>query len=76
MRILLDCADICGTSADFMLRSSSQHGSTCAVCAELCRQCAKSCEQTGAEDEMMRRCAEICRKCAESCQRMARPIAA
>jgi hypothetical protein len=70
IRLLLDCAQICQTSADFMLRSSPLHTRTCAVCAEVCEQCARDCEQLG-DDEMMRRCAETCRRCAESCRQMA-----
>lgn len=70
IRILLDCADICQTSANFMLRGSPLHGRTCAVCADVCTRCAESCEQMG-DDEQMRACAEACRSCAESCRRMA-----
>lgn len=68
---LLDCAGICTTSAEFMLRGSEQHGAVCGVCAEVCDRCAASCEAIG-EDEMMARCAEECRRCAESCRKMAR----
>lgn len=67
---LLDCADICRTSADFMLRGSESHKRTCEVCAEVCERCAEDCERLS-DDEMMRRCAEECRRCAESCRRMA-----
>jgi hypothetical protein len=67
---LLDCADICATSANFMLRGSEQQGRTCDVCAEVCERCAESCEQVS-DDDIMRRCAEACRRCAESCRKMA-----
>jgi hypothetical protein len=70
IRLLLDCAEICQTSANFMLRGSTLHKRTCAVCAEVCEQCAASCEQFGG-DELMTACAEACRRCAESCRRMA-----
>jgi len=66
----IDCAQICGTSADYMLRGSHLHTQTCATCAEVCRACAESCERMG-DDSVMRRCAETCRRCAESCGRMA-----
>jgi hypothetical protein len=68
-RLLLDCAEICQTSANFMIRGSDLHGRTCAVCAEVCRRCAEDCERFG-DDRQMRRCAEVCRRCAESCRRM------
>jgi hypothetical protein len=71
IRLLLDCADICATSADFMLRVSPEHERTCGVCAELCRKCAESCEQLGEGDQTMRQCAEKCRRCAETCEQMA-----
>ncbi len=68
--MLLDCAEICQTSANFMLRSSNFHTRTCALCAEICEQCAADCERFG-DDAQMKACAENCRRCAESCRRMA-----
>ncbi len=70
MTLLMDCAEICQTSANFMLRASRQHPRTCAVCAEICDLCARSCEQF-ADDAQMRACADACRRCAESCRQMA-----
>jgi hypothetical protein len=70
VRRLLDCADICQASANFMLRGSELHMRTCAVCAEVCERCAESCERL-ADDPQMRACAEECRRCADSCRRMA-----
>ena len=71
MRVLLDCAELCRTSADFMLRGSEFHGRICGVCAEVCERCAQECERFG-DDAQMRACAEACRRCAEACRRMAR----
>lgn len=68
--VLLDCADICQTSANFMLRGSPYHGTTCAACAEICRACEEACRQFP-DDEQLAHCAEICGTCAESCERMA-----
>jgi hypothetical protein len=68
--LLMDCADICRTSADFMIRGSALHVSTCAVCADVCEECAQSCERIG-DDPVMSECAETCRRCAASCRRMA-----
>ncbi len=70
IRLLLDCAEICQTNANFMLRGSDLHAYTCGACAEVCERCAEECERMG-DDEQMRRCAELCRRCAESCRRMA-----
>ncbi len=74
IRLLLDCADICRTSGDYMIRGSELHSLTCSTCAEVCERCAKDCERL-ADDEQMRRCADACRRCADSCRKMA-PAAA
>jgi hypothetical protein len=71
IRALLDCAQICATSADFMLRGSEMHARICGVCAEACERCAEACERIADGDELMLRCAELCRRCAESCRQMA-----
>ena len=70
IRTLLDCAQICQTAGDFLLRGSELHGRTCAACAEVCERCAESCDRLG-DDAEMRRCAAECRRCAEECRRMA-----
>ena len=74
--LLLDCSQICETSADFMLRGSPRHGLTCSVCADICASCADDCARLAQNDPMMEKCAEVCRRCADSCQRMARAKAA
>ena len=68
--VLLDCAQICQTSADFMIRGSPYHTLTCAACAEVCRACAEACRAAEGEEELAH-CAEACEACAESCERMA-----
>lgn len=70
-RLLADCAQICVTSADFMIRGSTFHKRTCGVCAEICEACAQECDRMAKGDQQMTRCAEMCRKCAESCRQMA-----
>jgi hypothetical protein len=69
--LMLDCAEICQTSADFMLRGSDRHHLTCRICADICRACAEDCERLAGDDPMMRECAEECRRCQKSCERMA-----
>ena len=66
-RLMLDCAEMCRTSAAFMLNGSTFHASTCGVCAEICRACAASCREVGDMDE----CVAACERCAESCEAMA-----
>ncbi|HEY7120164.1 MAG TPA: four-helix bundle copper-binding protein [Tepidisphaeraceae bacterium] len=72
IRLMADCAQICRTSADFMIRGSDLHPLTCGVCAEVCQRCGDDCEQmAGGTDAEMRRCADQCHRCAESCRQMA-----
>ena len=66
-RLMMACAEICQTSANFMLIGIQHHRQTCRLCADICEECARSCEQVGGMDE----CARQCRRCAESCRRMA-----
>jgi hypothetical protein len=73
IRIMMDCAQICAASADFMIRGSAHHPHLCAECAEICRECEKSCAGHPDADTAMRACAEACRRCAEECGKMARP---
>jgi hypothetical protein len=70
VRVLLDCAEICATSASFMLRHSAHHHATCGVCAIVCHACAESCEKLDGDE--MKRCAEVCQRCAASCEKMSR----
>jgi hypothetical protein len=71
--LLLDCADICRTSAHFMMHDSPHHTRLCEVCAEVCEACADDCERLS--DEVMRNCAEACRRCAASCHAQAGAVA-
>lgn len=70
LRLMMDCAEICQTCANFMLRGSDLHVYTCAACAEVCERCAADCDRI-ADDSRMAACAEMCRRCAESCRAMA-----
>ncbi len=70
LRSMMDCAEICKTCADFMLRGSEMYQPTCTACAEVCDRCEQSCMQFG-DDSQMKACAAICRRTAESCRTMA-----
>ena len=76
IRMLLDCAEICETTAQYLLRGSSLHERMCGLCAEVCGQCADNCAQVAGDDQMVKQCAEMCRRCAGSCERMASTAAA
>jgi hypothetical protein len=70
IRLLMDCADICGTSARFLMRQSERHPSTCRACADVCADCAAACEAVAGDDDLSR-CAQACRRCAATCEEMA-----
>lgn len=70
IQVMLDCAELCQTSANFMLRMSDMHGDVCDLCAEACDRCAEDCERF-TDDPMMQQCAEICRSCERLCSEMA-----
>lgn len=66
-RLMMNCAEICQTSANFQLSRSHFQHRLCEVCAGICEACAADCEKIGGMDE----CVEACRNCAESCREMA-----
>jgi hypothetical protein len=66
-RLLMACAEICRTSAAFMLIGTEHHRHVCRECAEICEECATDCERVGD----MQACVDACRRCAESCRKMA-----
>jgi hypothetical protein len=69
IRMLTDCAEICQTAANFMLRNSDLHMAVCSACAEVCDSCADDFEQF--EDDRLQACADLCRQCADSCDEIA-----
>jgi len=71
LKTLLDGAQACDTSRDFMLRGSELHTMYCRGCSHACDRCAESCEKLAGDDEVMRNCADSCRRCAGSCRQMA-----
>lgn len=66
-RLMSCCAEICQTSANFLLINYPLHRRVCEICAEVCEACALSCKKIGDMDE----CVEACEKCANSCREMA-----
>jgi hypothetical protein len=70
LNLLMDCARICSTNADFMLRNSTYYPQTCGITADICDECADNCDRF--DDDFMKECASVCRRCAESCREMAR----
>ena len=75
IRLMIDCAEMCQTAANFMLRGSDLHVHVCAACADVCERCAEDCGAHFTNDLRMQACAEACRRCAESCRQMAGTMA-
>jgi hypothetical protein len=71
LALLLDCAEVCQTTANSLLRRSPQHAAICSACAQICDACAEDCEAMVA-DEQMRGCAKTCRDCAQDCRYMSK----
>ena len=69
--LLADCARLCATAADLMLRESNMHEAICGICADACRACEQSCNSLSHGDQMMDDCAKTCHRCAEACAQMA-----
>lgn len=65
-RLMLDCADMCQATANFMLRGSHFHDQACQLCGAICEACAQSCEQVGGMED----CVKACRHCADSCRQL------
>ena len=69
-RLMVSCAEICQTSANFQLGSSPFSAQVCGVCAQVCLACAESCKKIGGMDE----CVAACEQCAQTCSKMAKSV--
>ena len=67
---LLDAADVCRTSIDFLRRGSPLRTRTCAVSADVCERAAEVCGAFS-DDAVMRACADTCLRCASACRDIA-----
>ncbi len=70
LNLLMDCAKICSTNADFILRNSTYYPQTCGITADICDECGDTCDRF--DDDFMKECANVCRRCSESCREIAR----
>lgn len=66
-RLMFDCIAACDAAATLMANGSPYHSGYCALCAEICRACAASCEDVGDMDA----CVRACQECAAACDAMA-----
>lgn len=75
LQLLLDCADISRTAADFMLRGSELHQRICELCAAVAARCAQQIREHFGDDPQMKSCVDACLRAASSCKEMATPAA-
>jgi hypothetical protein len=71
LALLADCAEMCGKTADTLIRRSPQHAAVCIACAQLCDACAGDCEAFKGDARMLA-CARTCHGCAGHCREMAK----
>jgi hypothetical protein len=65
-RLMLNCAEMCQTTANFQLSDSQFCKQLALLNAQICEKCAVSCEQIGDMED----CVQACRQCAECCRRL------
>jgi hypothetical protein len=68
-----DCAELCQTCSNFVLRESQFAAAVCKLCAEVCQSCAAVCERTS-RGSIAKDCAAACRRCAETCASVGSPV--
>lgn len=74
IRLNLDCAEICETTAHVLIRQTDYDApltkAQLQACVEACRTCAEECERHAGMHEHCRVCAESCRNCERACQEL------
>ena len=66
IRLDLECASVCITTAKLMSSDSEFSTHISRLCADICEACATECEKH--EMEHCKKCAMACRYCAEQCE--------
>jgi hypothetical protein len=61
-----DCAEICKTCSNLVLRESHFSANISKLCAKACKDCAAACEKAS-QSGIAQDCAAACRHCAEAC---------
>ncbi|MCV7578587.1 four-helix bundle copper-binding protein [Micrococcus luteus] len=71
IRLNLDCADVCGTTAAVLTRQTGEDASTVRALLEACRTACRACgDECASHSEMHEHCAvcaESCRRCEQVC---------
>lgn len=66
IRLMMNCAEICRTTANFQLTGSHFLQRLHELCAEICEACAAECDEIGD----MKDSVAACLQCADSCRQM------
>ncbi|SDE12986.1 four-helix bundle copper-binding protein [Sporomusa acidovorans] len=69
LRLLRDCADICGLTAKYVARCSAFAKDIACLCAHICEVCGDECAKH--PDHASQHCAHVCMHCAKECYRFA-----
>lgn len=70
IKLDIDCAEICSTTASLLARDSDHGHHLLKECVEVCNACADECEKHSAMGmEHCKTCAEACRACADACSK-------
>jgi hypothetical protein len=74
IRLCLDCADICATTAGVTSRQAEYDanvaGPLLEACVAICKSCGDECERHAHMHEHCRICAEACRRCEQACREL------
>ncbi len=66
IRLDMDCAEVCRTTAILLARDSKHGKHLLSECIELCEACAAECSKH--EHDHCKACAKACTECAEVCK--------
>jgi len=67
IRVLLDCAAMCQTTAEDSRHGSILYEQSCTYCADLCERCVRELHPLAADDTIQA-CILACKHCAECCR--------
>jgi hypothetical protein len=78
IRLNLDCADICRTTASVLMRLNQPDPnvlrSLIQACQAICQSCGTECQQHAQMHEHCRICAESCQHCAQLCNQLLQTV--
>ena len=74
IRLCLDCADVCTTTARVTSRPAEYDANVSRplleACVAICKSCGDACEEHARMHEHCRVCAEACRRCEQACREL------